>query len=100
MIIVSKNAYIDKLEDIIHKYNNIYHSTIKIKHADIKSNTNINSGKEISNKGLKFKIGDIVKKPNYKKKFTKGCTPNWFEEVIKKATNTEPWTYVNNCLNK
>ena len=26
----SKNVYIDKLDDIVNKYNNIYHSTIEI----------------------------------------------------------------------
>ena len=26
---VSKNVYIDKLDDIVNKYNNTYHSTIK-----------------------------------------------------------------------
>ena len=40
---ISKNVYIDKLDDIVNKYNNIYHSTIKIKHVDAKSNTYIDS---------------------------------------------------------
>ena len=31
MTSISKNVYIDKLHDIVNKYNNIYHSTIKIK---------------------------------------------------------------------
>ena len=30
MTSVSKNIYIDKLDDIVNKYNNAYHSTIKI----------------------------------------------------------------------
>ena len=34
-----KNVYIDKLEDIVNKYNNAYHRIIKIKPADVKSNT-------------------------------------------------------------
>ena len=38
MTSVSKNVYIDKLDDIVNKYNNTYHSTIKIKPADVKSN--------------------------------------------------------------
>ena len=28
---ISKNVYIDKLDDIVHKYNNTYNSTIKTK---------------------------------------------------------------------
>ena len=32
---VSKNVYIDKLDHIVHKYNDKYHSTIKMKPVDI-----------------------------------------------------------------
>ena len=39
MISGSKNAYIDKLDDIVNKYNNTYHTTIKMKPVDVKSNT-------------------------------------------------------------
>ena len=42
MTSVSKNVYIDKLDDIVHKYNNTYHSTIKMKVVDVKSSTHIN----------------------------------------------------------
>ena len=34
--VVSKNVYIDKLDDILNKNNNTYHSTIKIKPPDVK----------------------------------------------------------------
>ena len=39
MASVSKNVYIDRLDDIVNKYNNTSHSTIKMKPADIKSST-------------------------------------------------------------
>ena len=39
MTSVSKNVYIDKLDDIVDKYNNAYQSTIKKKSVDVKSNT-------------------------------------------------------------
>ena len=32
---MSKNVYIDKLTDIVNKYNNTYHSTIKTKPVDV-----------------------------------------------------------------
>ena len=41
MTLVSKNVYIDKLDDILNKYNNIYHDTIKIKPDNVKSDTYI-----------------------------------------------------------
>ena len=44
---VSKNVYIYKLEDIVTKYNNPYHSTIKIKPVYVKLKTNINARKKL-----------------------------------------------------
>ena len=41
MTSISKNVYIDKLEDIVSKCNNTYHSTIKMKLVDVKNNTYI-----------------------------------------------------------
>ena len=92
--------YIDKLDDIVDKYNNTYHSTIKMKPIDVKDNTYINTNKEINNKDAKFKVGDHVRISKYKNIFAKGYMPNWSEEVfvIKKVKNTVPWTYVINDL--
>ena len=101
MTSVSKNAYIDKLDDIVNKYNNTYHSTIKMKPVNVKSNIYIDSSKEINDKNLKFKIGDNVTISKYKNVFAKGYTPNWSEEsVIKKVKNTVPWTYFINDFNR
>ena len=36
---MSKNVYIDKLDDIVNKYNNTYHNAIKMKLVDVKSST-------------------------------------------------------------
>ena len=60
MTSVSKNVYIDNLDDIVNEYNNAYHSTIKMKPVDVKSNTYINSGIEINTKDPKFKIDDVA----------------------------------------
>ena len=45
MISISKNVYINKLDNIVNKYNNTYHSIIKTKPVDVKLNTYINSSK-------------------------------------------------------
>ena len=71
MTSVSKNVYIDKLDDIVNKYNNTYHSTIKMKPIDVKSNTYMDSSEKINNKDPKFKIGDIVRILKYKNIFAK-----------------------------
>ena len=96
MTLISKNVYIDNLNDIVNEYNNTYHNTIKMKPNDVKDNTYINTDKEINNKDPKFKVGDHVRISKYKNIFAKGYTPNWSEElfVIKKVKNTVPWTYV------
>ena len=46
MTSVSKNVYIDKLDNIVDEYNNTYHRTIKMKPADVKDNTYIDIRKE------------------------------------------------------
>ena len=101
MTSISKNVYIDKLDDIVYEYNNTYHTTIKMKPIDVKDNTYINTDKEINNKDPKFKVGDRVGISKYKNIFAKGYMPNWSEEVfiVKKVKNTIPWTYVINDLN-
>ena len=35
MTSISKNVYIDKLDDIVNEYNNTYHRTIKMKPVDV-----------------------------------------------------------------
>ena len=100
MTSISKNVYIDKLDDIVDEYNNKYHTTIKMKPADVKDNTYINADKGINNKDPKFKVDDHVRISKYKNIFAKGYMPNWSEEVfvIKKVKNTASWTYVINDL--
>ena len=48
--------YIDNLADIINKYNNTYHSTIKLKPAGVKSSTYIDFNKKIISKILNLKL--------------------------------------------
>ena len=103
MTAISKNVYIDKLDDIVNEYNNTYHRTIKMKPVDVKDNTYIDS-MELSrsnDKDPKFKVGDSVRINKYKNILTKRYTSNRSEKVfmIKKVKNTVPWTYVINDLN-
>ena len=55
----------DTLDDLVDKYNNTYHRTIKMKVADVKSSTYIDSSKEINDKDLTFIIGDTVRISKY-----------------------------------
>ena len=82
MTSVSENVDVDKLDDIVHKYNNIYHTATKMKPVDVKTNTCIDSSKEITDKDPKFKIIGSVRISKYKSVF-----PKLLEEVfvIKKS---------------
>ena len=87
---VSKNICFDVLDDIVDKYNNTYHRTIKMNPIDVDSNV----------KDANFKIGDHVRISKYKDIFAKGHAPNWFEVfVINKVKNTAPRRHVINDLN-
>ena len=56
MTSISKNVYIYKLDDIIDKYNNTYHRTIKMKPVDVKDNTYSNVDIDVLLKDI-FQIG-------------------------------------------
>ena len=65
MTSISKNVHIDKLDNIVNKQNNIYHSTTKIKSVDVKSGTYVDFSKEDNQKDSKSKINDIVRISEY-----------------------------------
>ena len=75
MTSISKNVYIDKLNDLVDEYNNTYHKTLKMK-PDVKNNTYIDFEKEVNNKDPKFKTGDHVRISKYKNIFAKRYMPN------------------------
>ena len=101
MTSISKNVYIDKLDDIVNEYNNTKDRTTRMKPIDFKDNTYIDFSKEVNYNDPKFKVGDQVKISRYKNIFSKVYNPNGSEEVfvIKKIKNTVPWTYAIDDLN-
>ena len=101
MTSVSKNVYIDKLDDILNEYNHTYRRTIKMKSVDVKDNTYIEFSKKVNGKDPKFKVGDRVRISKQKNIFAKRYTPNSSEEVfvITKFKNTVSQKYVINDLN-
>ena len=82
MTSISKNVYIHNLDDKVDKYNNTYHSTVKMNPVDVKSSTYIDSSEEINDKDSKFIIGDIARISKYKNIFAKGYDPTWSEEFF------------------
>ena len=75
---ISKNVFINKLDDIVNEYNNTYHRTITVKPIDVKDNTYINVGKEGNDKDPKSKVRDHVRILKYKKGYTADC----YEEIF------------------
>ena len=82
---ISKNVYFDVLDDVVNKYNNTVHRTIKMKPIEVTDDyyakdppIKLHSMELHSNKqNPKFKIGDNVRISKYKNIFAKGYTPNW-----------------------
>ena len=66
MTAISKNVYIDKVDDIVNACDNTYHTTIKMKPVDVKDNAYIDSSKEVNEKDPKFQVGDHVRISNAK----------------------------------
>ena len=76
MTSVSENVYIDKLDDMVSKYNNTYHSTIKMKSVDVGSSTYIDFNKENNKDDPIFEVGDDVRISKFKNIFAKGYASN------------------------
>ena len=77
---------VDKIDEIVHIYNNTYHITIKTRCV-------LDFGIENYGKDPKFNVGDHVKIKVFLQKAM--YVPNWKEVfLIKNVKNTVPWTYV------
>ena len=98
---ISKNVYFDVLEDIVNKYNNTLHRTLKMKPINVIDDSFAEYNEDSNKRNPKFKVDDHVRISKFKNIFAKGYAPNWSEEVfvINKINNTVPWAYVINDLN-
>ena len=74
--------YINKLNDIVKKYNKKYHRTIKMKPVDGKLSTCLTLVRKLMIKVLNLKLVIIVRISKYKIIYEKGYTPKWSEEVF------------------
>ena len=62
MTSISKNVYIDKLDDIVYKYKTMHIiEQLKMKPVDVKPGISIDSNKEINKKDQTFEICVIVR---------------------------------------
>ena len=98
---LSKNVYFQVLDDIVNKYNQRVHRSIKMIPIDVISNSYAEYNEDSNINRPKFKVGDQVRISKYKNIFAKGYTQSWSEEdfVVSKIKDTVPWTYVISDLN-
>ena len=80
MASISKNVYFNVLDDIVDKYNNTYHKTIKMKQINVKDGSFAEYNEESNDP--KFKVGDHIRISKFRNIFAKGYTPNWSEEIF------------------
>ena len=69
---ISKNVYVNKLNDIINKYNNTNHTTTKLMSVDVKSSTCIDFNIENDDTEPKLEVWVNLRISKYKKFFAKG----------------------------
>ena len=95
MTAIGKNVYYDVLDDVVNKYNNTKHSTIKMKPIGVEDNNKRVYIDEHNEKDSRFKVGDRVRISKFKNIFPKGYTPNWSKEIFiaDKINDTVPYTY-------
>ena len=97
------HMYIDDIQNIVDKYNNTYHSSIKMTTVEASNegivyydlyNKRHREMLKRSNKS-KYKTGDIVRIHRFKKLFEKGYAKKWTDEIftIYKVNNSIPVTY-------
>ena len=82
MTAINKNVYYDVLDDIVNKYNNTKHSTIKMKQKDVKNDNNRVYIGEHNKTSTRFNVGDRVRISKFKNIFAKGYTPNWSKKYL------------------
>ena len=95
MTATAKNVYYNVLDDVVNKYNNTKHSTIKMKPIDVGDNNKRVYIDEHNEKDSRFKVGDRVRISKFKNIFAKGYTPSWSSEIfiVDKINDTVPYTY-------
>ena len=99
MTAILKNVYFNVLDDIVNKYNNTVHRSIKMQPIDVTDDSYAEYNEDSNIKDPK--AGDHVRISKYQNIFAKGYTPNWSEEVfvVSKIKNAIPWIYVIRDLN-
>ena len=83
MTSILKNVSIDKLHNIVNKYNKLYHKTVKMKPADVKKKKKtLTLVKNIMIKILDLNLVILLEYQSVKTFFAKDYVSNWSEKVL------------------
>ena len=82
MTVVSKNIYINVLDDIVNKYNNTVQRTIQMKPIVITSDSYAEYNEDSNKKDHKFNVSDRVKISKYENIFAKGYMQNCHKKFL------------------
>ena len=91
--------YVDVLDDLVHSYNNTFHTSIKMAPSEVTVQNESEIGRRLypPKKALKFKfnIGDTVRISEERGQFKKGYIGSWSEEIFTIVTRnpSDPVTY-------
>ncbi len=96
-----KNVWIDKIQDIVHSYNNSWHRSIKMKPANV-TEEHIDRIRKLLNPtviiehNVKFNVGDLIRITSERKTFQKEYEKGWSEEkfLIKVVKYGSPTTFM------
>lgn len=96
MTAISKDVYINKLNEMVDICNNTYRKKMKMKPSDVKMDTYFAFHLGEKDKDPQFKIDSHVRISVHKNVFEKGYTPSWSKEifVVNNFKNTVTWIYV------
>ena len=91
MTSISKNVYIDKLDEIVNKYNNAYHRTIKMTPVEVSQTHILILVKKLMIKILNLKLVILLEYQNMETFLQKAMFQIGLKNfVIKKVLNTVP----------
>ena len=79
MAAISKSVYFDVLDDIVDKYNNTVHKSIRMNPIDVTDDSYAEYNEDFDKRDPKFKVSGYVRISKYKNIFVKGCAPDWSE---------------------
>ena len=75
MTAISENLYFDVFNDIVNKYSNTIHRTIKMKPIEVSDDSYAKYNEDFNKKNPKFKVGDHGRISKYKNIFAKRYAP-------------------------